>query len=255
VRDRNGLVSSCFLAGPVDDLARSGSRLALGWLLDLDGSRASGHAGRNIVVLVHGDEWRSRSAAEGAFNSLQQSTDVNVAGGDLDTDELVVFLGGAVRLAGFVVKKCSNLLGELFSTLTQALVVAVDFIGVVAVCTLLSMDLEIVRSPGLGRGHRPGDMGHGVFVEANHSVFLGHRGRLGVYDGGRHGGVTRQGRHVVVVVNECFVGAGSRWGRCIDGDDECGCNGVVALHGRRTSEGLVGVWYHWCGGHCGQARS
>lgn len=88
--------------------------------------------------------------AQGAFDGLQETTNLLVTRWNLDADKLVVFLGGGVGLAiGVVVEESGNLLGETVADLAELLVLAVDFIGIVAVDTLLSMELKVVCSPGL----------------------------------------------------------------------------------------------------------
>lgn len=65
-------------------------------MLDLDGVASSGRggccAGSNIVAAVHGDEWLAGSVTDAALNGLEEAADLDVAGGDLYANELVVFL-------------------------------------------------------------------------------------------------------------------------------------------------------------------
>lgn len=89
--------------------------------------------------------------SKAAFNSFQEAADFVVAGWYLDVDELVVFLeGGVGEAVGAVVDEVCNVLSKTVAGLTELTVGSVDLIGVVAVCTLAGVHLEVVGGPALG---------------------------------------------------------------------------------------------------------
>lgn len=136
--------------------------------------------------------------AEAALNGLQQVPDLIVVGGELNADELVVFLGGAVGLAaGRVVDVAGDLLSEAVALVTELLVVAVDFVGVVAVGALAGVHLKVVADPALLSVDWAGEAAHGIMEEADRPLLLGagNLGRLGV-DDGRHCVGTGERRHL-----------------------------------------------------------
>lgn len=129
---------------------------------------------------------------EAALDGLEQAVNLDVAGGNLDTDDLVLFLNRRVGLAiRLVVDVTDNFLGKAVAVFAELLAVAVDLVGVVAVGTLAGVGLEVVRGPALSSVDWTRDRGDGVAVEANDAVLLGRRGHR-VDDGG-HGGA--DGRH------------------------------------------------------------
>lgn len=66
----------------------------------------------------------------------------------------MVFLNGAVGQAvGAVVDEVCNVLGETVADVTELVMGAVDFVGVVAVGTFAGVHLEVVGCPALGRVH------------------------------------------------------------------------------------------------------
>jgi hypothetical protein len=108
------------------------------------------------------------------LDSPQEAADLDVAGWDLDTDGLVVFLLGGVGVAvGLVVDVACDILGKAVTGFTELLAVAVNLIRVVAVDTLASVCLKVVGGPGLGGVDWSGDTFDWVFVEADHSLLLG----------------------------------------------------------------------------------
>lgn len=126
-----------------------------------------------------------------ALNCLQKAPDLVVASWDLDADELVVLLNGAVRLAvGTVVDEAGYLLGKTVANVTELIVGTVDFVRVVAVGTLAGVHFEVVGSPALGSVNWTRNFANWILEEANHSLLFGGGrglGRRGV-DNGRHGG-------------------------------------------------------------------
>ena len=88
---------------------------------------------------------------EAAFDGLEERADLDVAGWDLNADDLVVLFDGRVDgSVGLLVDVPSHLLGETVADITELLVVAVNFVRVVAVGTLPGVHLEVVGSPALG---------------------------------------------------------------------------------------------------------
>lgn len=92
--------------------------------------------------------------AEATLNGLEEAADFNVTGWDLDADKLVVLLHGGVGGSRLVVDVAGDILGQAVADITEALVVAVDFVGVVAVSTLPGVHLKVVGSPALGSVYR-----------------------------------------------------------------------------------------------------
>lgn len=86
-----------------------------------------------------------------------------------------------------VVEETGNFLGKTVTSIAKLLVVAVDFVWVVAVGTLAGVHLEVVGGPALGGVDWARDGDDGILVEADHSFLLGVSGRLGG-DHGRHVG-------------------------------------------------------------------
>lgn len=160
-------------------------------MLEFHGARALDWRRRspwcNVVAAVHGDKWSSSAVSQAALNGLEQAADLNVAGGKLNADELVVLLDSGVGVSvGLVVDVAGHFLGEAVSKITELVVVAVDFVGVVAVDTLACVHFKVVGSPGLGSVDWTREAVHWITREANHSVLLRGRG-LGV-DDSRHVG-------------------------------------------------------------------
>jgi hypothetical protein len=123
--------------------------------------------------------------AKAALNGLEEACHLDVAGGDLDLDNLVVLLLGGVGLAVLVVEVHGDALGQTVTSVTELFVVAVDLVGVVAVGTVAGVHLKAVQGPALLVGQRTGDGEHRVLHEANDALLLGGDG-LDVDDGG-HG--------------------------------------------------------------------
>jgi len=112
---------------------------------------------------------------EAALNGLEERADLDVAGWDLDADHLVVLFDSRVDgSVGLLVNVPSHLLGEPVADVAELLVVAVDLVWVVAVGTLPGVHLKVVGCPALGGVDWAAEGGHGVLVEAHHSLLLGH---------------------------------------------------------------------------------
>lgn len=189
--------------------------------LDFDRGRANRHASSNIVGAVHGDEGCARAMTETSLDGLEQTTDLDVGWRHLDLDQLVVFLGGAIRLSvGVLVEERGDLLGETVADVAELLVIAVDLVGVVAVDAVVGVGLEVVDSPGLFDIHRTRDGRDGVAHEADVAL-LPRAGRHLGSDDGRHLGVLvlKPGRHLgrlyVSVKSSSLCGC-SRFGCMVD---------------------------------------
>lgn len=87
---------------------------------------------------------------EAALNGLEEAADFDVVGWNLNLDKLVVLLLGGVDLSVLVVDVGGDVLSQTVSKLTELLVFAVNFVGVVAVGALASVHLEVVQRPALG---------------------------------------------------------------------------------------------------------
>ena len=86
--------------------------------------------------------------ADAAFDCLQEASHLVIIGWHLDTHRLAVFLDGAVGVAvGVVVDIAGNLLGKSVAHVTELLVLAVDFVGFVAVNTFPGVHFKVVCSP------------------------------------------------------------------------------------------------------------
>jgi hypothetical protein len=132
---------------------------------------------------------------DAALNGLQETADLDVAGGDLNADELVVlFNSGVGGSVGLLVDEASDFLGQAVADIAELLVVAVDLVGVVAVGALPGVHLEVVGGPALGRVYRTREREHGILVEADHALLFGRRGPR-VVDGGGHAGAESR-RHI-----------------------------------------------------------
>lgn len=89
--------------------------------------------------------------SKATFNGFQEAADFIVGGWNLDTNKLVVFLDSGVGEAvGAVVDKVCNFLGKTVASVAKLIVGSVDFVGIVAVCALAGVHLEIVGGPALG---------------------------------------------------------------------------------------------------------
>ena len=63
----------------------------------------------------------------------------------------MVFLDGGIgKAVGAVVDEVCNVLGKTVANITELAVGSVDLIGVLAVCTLAGVHLEVVGGPALG---------------------------------------------------------------------------------------------------------
>ena len=122
--------------------------------------------------------------AQATLDSPQKTADFYVARWNLDLDNLVVLFLGREGLAFLVVDVGGDLLGQSVSVFAKLFMVAVDFVGFMAVCTLASVHLKVVQRPALSVGYWPGDRLNRVLQESNHPLLLG-GDRLGV-DDGRH---------------------------------------------------------------------
>jgi hypothetical protein len=101
--------------------------------------------------------------AEAALDGFQQAPGLLVSSWKLNTNELVVFLGCAVRLSvGIVVDVTCNFLGEAVSLVTELLVVTVHLIRVLAVSTLAGVHFKVVGGPAFGGVDWPRDSAHGI---------------------------------------------------------------------------------------------
>jgi hypothetical protein len=106
--------------------------------------------------------------AEAALDGSQETPDLVVAGGELNTDELVVFLGGAVGLTAVgVVDVAGDLLSQAVALVTELLVVAVNLIGVDAVGALAGVHLKVVAGPALFSVHGTREAAHRIVEEAD----------------------------------------------------------------------------------------
>ena len=130
--------------------------------------------------------------AQAALDSLQEATDFDVTRWDLDLDNLAILFLGGEGLAFLAVDVGGNFLGETMSMFAEPLVVAVDLVGVMAVCTLASVRLEVVQCPALSVVYWAQDRLDRVLLESNYPLLLRGDG-LGL-DNCRHG-VPRKGRH------------------------------------------------------------
>lgn len=144
---------------------------------------------------------------ETALDSSQQAPDLVVASWDLDADDLVVFLGGAVGLAvGVVVDVPGDFLGKTVALVAELVVAAVDLVWVLAEGALPGVHLKVVGCPALGRVHGTRDRAHGILLEAHYSVLLEGGNLLGLDDSG-HAVLAREGRHLGGGVGVCENGA------------------------------------------------
>lgn len=111
--------------------------------------------------------------AQATLDGFQKTCGLDVSGRHLDADDLVVLLDGRVGSSVVVVDEAGDLLSETMANIAKLLVVAVDFVWVVAVGTLASVHFKVVGWPALGGVHWARDRDDGVRVEANHSILLG----------------------------------------------------------------------------------
>lgn len=130
--------------------------------------------------------------SQAALDGLEEAGDLDVAGWEFHTDDLVVFFHGRVCLSiGLVVDEASDFLGQAVAGIAELFVVAVHLKGVVAVGALAGVHLEVISRPALRGVDWARDRDDGVLGKAHHALLLG-GGRLGV-DDGRHVGA--DGRH------------------------------------------------------------
>ena len=121
-----------------------------------------------------------------ALDSLQKASDLDVGGWNLKLNSLVILVLGREVLAVLVVDVRGYLLSQAVPMFTELLMVAMNFVRVVAVCTLAGVHLEVVKCPALSVGYWAGERLDWILHEPHRSPLL-RRNRLGV-DDCRHGG-------------------------------------------------------------------
>lgn len=84
-----------------------------------------------------------------ALDSLQKASDLDVGGWNLKLNSLVILVLGREVLAVLVVDVRGYLLSQAVPMFTELLMVAMNFVRVVAVCTLAGVHLEVVQRPAL----------------------------------------------------------------------------------------------------------
>ena len=90
---------------------------------------------------------------QAALDSPQEAADFDVTGWDFDLNDLVVLFLSGKGLPILVVDVGGDVLSQTVSKFTELPAAAVNFVWVMAVCTLASVHLEVIQCPTLSVGY------------------------------------------------------------------------------------------------------